>query len=260
VTRAGYYAWKLRKPNLRAERDAWLLERIRAQFDESHGTYGCPRIFMLLKRQGIRTSRKRVARLMRMNGLKARANLIYRRNPGARIYSYAIPNRCKGVTLQRKNQLWVGDVTYLRIGARWRYLAVVMDAYSRRVLAWRISKRRTLDLTLKPMHRAITTRKPAAGLMFHSDRGNEYAAYAYRDLLERHGIVQSMNRPGTIGDNTQMESFFHTLKSDMYHGMRYATTSDLESAVGDYIRRYNHRRIHSALDYRAPVDYERKAA
>jgi transposase InsO family protein len=197
---------------------------------------------------------------MRLYGLKARANRIYRRNPGARVFSYAIPNRALERRATAPDQVWVGDVTYLHVANRWRFLAVVMDKYSRRIVGWRLGSRRSPELTLGALRDAVARRRPAHGLIFHSDRGTEYANYAYRDWLEKLGIVQSMNRPGGMGDNAHMESFFHSMKTDIYHGRCFTHDDELLDAVSGYIPRYNHHRIHSALGYRSPIDYERAAA
>lgn len=243
-----------------ARSDDRLLQRVRTLFAAGHGTYGSPRIHALLQRQGVRVSRKRVARLMRLHGLKARANRVYRRNPGARVFSWTIPNRQLERRVTGPNQVWVGDVTYLHVGGVWRFLAVLLDKYSRRVVGWRLGKQRTLDLTVGALDDAVRARRPERGLVFHSDHGMEYAAYAYRDRLTHHGMVQSMNRPGGMGDNAHMESFFHSLKSDIYHGLRFDHDDDLRLAVSTYIRRYNRTRLHSALGYQSPIDYERQAA
>lgn len=260
MTRSGYYAWRGRRPSPRRLEDDRLLPHIRRLFNESEGTYGSPRVHQLLRREGRHVGRKRVARLMRVNGLKARANRIYKRHPGARRFCIGIPNRSLERRVTAPNQVWVGDVTYLHVAGRWRFLAVVMDKHSRRIVGWRIGKRRDPSLTLGVLEEAHRTRKPAAGLIFHSDRGSEYGAYAFRDRLMQLDIVQSMNRPGAMGDNAHMESFFHTMKTDIYNGRRFTRDETLLSALADYIPRYNHRRMHSALGYRSPVDYEQVAA
>ncbi len=153
-----------------------------------------------------------------------------------------------------------GDVTYLKASGRWRYLVVVIDQYSRRLVGWQLGRHRTMDLTLEALDRAIARRRPKPGLVFHSDRGNEYAAYAYRDRLARRGITQSMNRPGSMADNAHMESFFHSMKSEAIHGVTFEKVSSLDRTVRRYIERYNRNRIHSALGYRSPIDYERANA
>ncbi len=197
---------------------------------------------------------------MRLYGIKARANRIYRRNPGARVFSYGIPNRALERRADAPDQVWVGDITYLNIGASWRFLAVVMDKYSRRIVGWRLGPRRSPELTRGALRDAVARRQPGPGLVFHSDRGTEYANYAYRDQLEALGIVQSMNRPGGMGDNAHMESFFHSLKTDVYNGRHFHRDDELKATLTAYIPRYNRHRVHSGLGYRSPIDYERATA
>lgn len=260
VSRSGFYAWVGRSPSPHAQRDAALARRVEEHFGDSGGIYGSPRIHALLRREGERTGRKRVARLMRGLRLKARANRIYRRLPGAVMATLAIANQARERRVTGPNQVWRGDVTYLRASGRWRYLAVVIDQFSRRLVGWQLGRQRTMDLTLNALDRAIARRRPKSGLVFHSDRGNEYAAYAYRDRLARRGITQSMNRPGSMADNAHMESFFHSMKSEVIHGITFPKVAALDEAVRRYIDRYNRDRLHSALGYRSPIDYERANA
>jgi putative transposase len=260
VSRAGFYAWVKRGPSAHAQRDALLARHIRGHFADSGGIYGSPRIHALLRRQGERAGRKRVARLMRGLHLKARANRIYRRLPGAVMATLSIPNQARGRQITGPNQVWRGDITYLKASGRWRYLAVVIDQYSRRLVGWQLGRHRTMDLTLGALDRAIARRRPKPGLVFHSDRGNEYAAYAYRDRLAHRGIAQSMNRPGSMADNAHMESFFHSMKSEAIHGIKFEKVSSLDRTVRRYIDRYNRDRLHSSLGFRSPIDYERANA
>jgi len=240
-------------------KDAELLERMRKDFKDNHGWYGSPRLHALLKRGGIRVSSKRVARLMQQGGLKARAARIYRRMPGTTAFFAKVPNRLpEAVT--GPNQVWVGDVTYLKLAGRWRYLATIMDRYSRRIVGWSLGLNRTADLTIAAFNRALRNRRPPAGLIYHSDRGTEYGGYAFGDRLKKRQVVQSMNRPKSMNDNAHMESFFHTLKSEEVHGQVFATEAQLLRALGRYIRRYNRKRLHSSLGMRSPIDYERLAA
>lgn len=260
MSRSGYYAWRLRQASQRQRDDEKLLKSIRRLFEVGHGTYGSPRIHELLRREGIRTGRKRVARLMRVHGLKARANRVYRPHPNARNFADGIPNRAIERSVTGPDQVWVGDVTYLHAAGRWRFLAVIIDKYSRRVVGWDLGRRRDVSLTLAVLQTAYARRRPPSGLIFHSDHGPEYGGYSFRDRLRDLGIVQSMNRPGGMGDNAHAESFFHTLKSDIYHGLCFKTDAELVAAITAYIPRYNRHRMHSGLGYRSPIDYERRAA
>lgn len=259
VSRSGYYAWQSRQPSDRERTDRRLSVQIERIFASSGGTYGSPRIHAVLARKGTRIGRKRVARLMRQAGLKARAARIYRRSPGIDRFFGEIPNLVLGLATSRTDQVWVGDITYLTGNGR-RYLAVVMDRHSRRILAWKVGPRRDIALTRAVLDRAVRRRRPARGVIFHSDRGSEYSGYAYRDRLLVHGILQSMKRPRELADNAYIESFFGSLKADTVHGRLFKTDRELEVAIGSYIRRYNRSRLHSSLGYRSPIDYERASA
>lgn len=260
VSRSGFYAWCARPSSDRVARDQALGRLIEEHFEQSSATYGSPRIHALLKRRGERCGRKRVARLMRERHLKARASRIYRRLPGNVACKLGLANQARERPVTGPNQVWRGDITYLKTNRSWRYLAVVIDQYSRRLVGWKIGPQRSIDLTVDALHRAIQRRRPPAGLIFHSDRGTEYAGYLFRDRLARRGIVQSMNRPKTMTDNAHMESFFHSMKSDVIHGHPQLKPDELEAVVRRYIARYNRTRIHSALAYRSPIDYERTNA
>ena len=215
---------------------------------------------MVLRDSGVRVGRKRVARLMRQTALKARCARIYRRLPGTREFFCTVPNRIVDLKTKRINQVWVGDVTYLKSAGRWRYLAVVLDRHSRRVLGWRLGLRKDPSLTMEALRRALTSREVKRRLIFHSDRGVEYAAYAYRTRLAALGIIQSMRRRRRLNDNAFMESFFHSMKSEALDKRLFDADDALCAAIGQYIRRYNRTRLHSSLGYRSPIAYESEAA
>lgn len=260
VTRAGYYAWKTRERSEHARGDEVLGARVKGVFEASEGTYGAPRIHAALAHAGINVGRKRVARLMQEHELKARATKLYRRTPGTQRFFDAIPNRVLGIATTSTDQIWVGDVTYLKVAGSWRYLAVVMDRHSRRVLGWTLGLHRDASLTLGALDKAIARRGEASGAIFHSDRGVEFSAYAFRARLAANGITQSMKRPRELGDNAFIESFFHSMKSDIVHGVSFDTDHDLRTTVEAYLRRYNRTRLHSSIGYRSPIDFERSTA
>jgi transposase InsO family protein len=255
VSRAGYYAWRRRRPSRHAEQDRVLTHEITALFRAHRGAYGSPRIRTALADRGRHVARKRVARLMRARGLRARVAQVYKANPGVHRFFGQHPNRIRGLTVDAPNQVWVGDITYLRVARRWWYFAVVLDQHSRRVLAWSLALRRDAHLTASVLSAAFRRRRPAPGFIFHSDRGIEYSATAFRDCLSWYGGQQSsaLNGPG---DNAHMESFFHTLKTERLHGRRFATVAPLRRELASYVRYYNARRAHSALGYRSPITYE----
>ena len=261
VTRAGYYAWRHRAPSARAEANTTLLQRIEAIHRRSHGTYGSPRVVQALHQHGIATSENRVARLMRGAGLMGRVVRVTRRAPGVHRFFEATDNlRVATAPPTAINQQWVGDVTYLKANGRPCFLAAVMDVTSRRIVGWAFGSDRTVNLTALAMQRAIRNRAPAPALIFHSDRGIEYAAYRYRAILTQHGVRPSMNRPRCWQDNAHMESFFHTMKTEWIRRRTFATFAELEAAVKAYIRFYNHHRLHSSIDYHTPEEYERLLA
>ena len=260
VTRAGYYAWRQRPESPRRRQDRALLEEMRAIFEASGGTYGSPRLQESLAGRGHRVSRRRVERLMRADGMRARVARVYRPKAGTHRWFGQYPNHVRRTQATRLNQIWVGDLTYLGVGGRWWYLAAVLDQCSRRVLAWRLGAVRDSRRTRTVVDAALRRRTPPAGLIFHSDRGSEFLGTTFRARLTAGGVRQSMTRGGAPGENAHMESFFHSLKADVIHGRSFHAVGELREALRRYIRYYNHQRLHSALGYRSPVDYERAAA
>lgn len=256
VTRAGYYAWRQRRPSARAERDAQLLQQIRAIHAAHDGNYGSPRVHGALKQAGERLGCKRVARLMRTHRLRGKVADLYRSRAGTKAFFTSIPNRQLSVLADAPNRVWVGDVTYLRLGNAWRFLAVIADKHSRRIVGWALRSRRDVSLTLAALKRAVHHRRPAPGLLFHSDRGIEYAAEPYREGLRERGIVQSMNRPSRMNDNAHMESFFHTMKSELHRKLSVTTDAKLRAVIGTYIDYFNQRRGHTSLAHCSPAQFE----
>ena len=260
VTRAGYYAWRDRPPSARKQQDIALKSYIERAHRDSRGTYGSPRVYRELKDRGVLAGENRIARLMRLHGIKARAaERRYYRGPMKRFHA-SIPNRTREIQLERPDQVWVGDITYLKVGAEYRYMAVVMDKYSRRVLSWAFSSKRGVWLTLRALDQALHARKPPRGLIFHSDHGMEYSSTLFSACLARRGIVQSMNRPGKMNDNVHIESFFHSMKSDIVHGVSFAHDQRLTDEIRSYMPFYNNRRLHSSLGYVPPTTYEQQSA
>jgi putative transposase len=257
VTRAGFYAWRSRERSERERANERLAECIRAVHQRSRGTYGSPRVYRVLRARGWRVSENRVARVMRAQGIKARVATIRYTNPTLQRFFAAARNEQLETVLCAPDQVWVGDLTYLKVGAIYRYLAVVMDKYSRRVLGWAYGKRKDVALTLKALDRAVRTRRPPRGLIFHTDPGIEYAADAFKQRLAELGITPSMNRPGKVTDNAYIESFFHSMKADIIHGLRFSEDHQIEHAVRAYVPFYNGTRLHSSLDYVPPATFER---
>jgi len=244
----------------RARQDRALLEEMRAIFEGSGGRYGSPRIQESLAGRGLRVSRRRVERLMRAAGMRARVACVYRPKAGTYRWFSRQPNHVRRTQATKPNQIWVGDVTYLAVGGRWWYLIVVLDQCSRRVLAWSLAATRDSRVTRAVLDAALRRRQPDAGLIFHTDRGSEFQGTPVRARLAGSGVRQSMTRGGAPGENAHMESFFHSLKADVIHGRSFPTILDLRQQLRRYVRYYNYRRLHSSLGYQSPVDYERRAA
>lgn len=235
------------------------MQHVQRVFDAHGGTYGSPRLVRALRADGIAISRRRVMRLMRLAGLRARAARIYRGNPKLHHFFSQHPNRIRRLAVRRPNCVWVGDITYIPVAGRWRFLAVVMDQFSRRILAWALAGRRSTHLTRDVLNAAIRRRGVGHRLIFHSDRGSEYSGSVFRDRLRQLGVAQSSALRGP-GENAHMESFFHSLKAELLHGTAFDTDTDLRRALRSYFQYYNGHRLHSALGYRAPIDYESVAA
>src|SRR5690606_31443449 len=194
VSPSGYYDWVNRPPSTRALEDRRLLRRIERAHEQSAGRYGSPQVHQVLARQGIRVGRKRVERLMRDAGLTGRASTVYRRIPGIEKFFARHQNlRVEAGAPTAVDQQWVADLTYIRVAREWRYLATVMDVYSKKIVGWSLGQNKTAELTLRALKQALRTREPKPGMIFHSDRGSEYGAHILQNELERHGIRCSMN-------------------------------------------------------------------
>lgn len=261
VSRAGYYAWSKRPVAARMLQDQKLGLEIAAIFAESRGRYGSPRVHAHLRASGQRTGRKRVARLMRAASLRARERRSFRRTTDSN-HAMAIAGNLleRRFTVPAPNTCWVTDITYLWTLEGWLYLAVILDLFSRRVVGWSLSERLERRVALDALTMALNNRRPAPGLLHHSDRGCQYASYEYRELLSAHGAVSSMSRKANCWDNAVAESFFASLKMELVYPSRWRTRDDARSAVFEYIEVfYNRYRRHSALGYLSPAEFEMAA-
>jgi putative transposase len=260
VSRSGYYDWCGRGPSRRQKEDARLTEKLKAAFAKSRNTYGRPRLTCVLRAQGLNPSQRRVGRLMRMAGLRARPRRRFRpQTTQSRHDGPIAPNRLaeRVGAINRTNEVWVNDITYIETGEGWLFLAVVLDLYSRRVVGWAFNESLATVLPLSALHMALNHRQPVHGPLHHSDRGCQYASADYRRLLQRHHLEPSMSRTGNPYDNAAMESFFSTLKVECLHRHDLQTRAQARAIVFDYIEVfYNRERIHSALNYKSPVDFE----
>lgn len=257
VSPSGYYARRRRQETRRAREDRQLKQRILSIHAEMKGRYGTPRIERSLRRQGVRTSRKRVARLRRELGLRARTPRRYRVTTDSNHSQPPAPN-----LLQRRfeapepDQTWVGDITYLSTTEGWLYLAFLMDTFSRRVVGWSVGQRVDEALTLSALQQALATRRPPRGLIHHTDRGSQYCSNAYRELMSEAGLVASMSRKGDCWDNAMAESLIKTVKVEL--GDHFSSRRRGRQELFAYLEGfYNTRRLHSGLDYQTPVEVER---
>ena len=259
VSRSGFYAWLTRDRSERSKRDEELIVLIRRIHKDGRGTYGAPRIHRALRTRGERCSRKRVARLMGETGLAGKARSRFRpQTTDSNHGGPFVPNLVEQNFLtEQPNTVWASDITYIATGEGWLYLATTIDLYSRRVVGWSMSDSLKTKLPLDALRAALDDRKPAPGLIHHSDRGCQYASCAFRAVLSEHGIQASMSRKGNCYNNAVAESFFHTLKVELVHECRFATRAEAKAAVFDYVETfYNRTRVHSTLDYKSPVEFE----
>ena len=260
VSRAGFYAWQARPPAPRARRDARLGLEIAAIHAASRQRYGSPRIHAELAHRGCHTSRKRIARLMRVRGLAARRRRRFRVTTHSRHPLPVAPNvLARQFARPQPNQAWATDITYIPTVEGWLYLAVILDLCSRLAVGWAISDRITDALTLEALAMALARRQPPQGLLHHSDRGSQYASGDYQRMLAQYGIVASMSRRGNCWDNAVAESFFATVKVELVHDAAWATRAAARVELVEYLEVfYNGQRRHSALGYLSPRAFERQ--
>lgn len=260
VSRSGYYAWKGRPEAPRAREDAEVVIEIKAASVVGRGNYGSPRVHRELRAQGRRISRKRVARLMRQEGIVARKKRRFRKTTDSNHSHPIAPNvLARNFDVELPDTAWVTDVTYVWTHEGWLYLAAILDLFSRRVVGWAASANNDRALAISALDRATSARAPAAGLVHHSDRGSVYASGDYGDALTSIGAVKSMSRKGDCWDNAVAESFFATIKGEMIDHENYQTRAAAIAAIGDYIDGfYNPCRRHSSIGYVSPIEFELK--
>ena len=261
VSRSGYFSWS---SNGRAEKrkaaDEDLLQTIRKLYAAGRGAYGSPRILRDLKELGIKCGKNRLERLMRENGIKAKTKKKFKVTTDSK---HTLPV-CDNIVARNfsplaPNQLWLGDITYIWTRSGWLYLAAVMDAYSRKIVGWCMRERMSKELVLDALVMAYKRQNPGRGLVFHSDRGSQYASHEYQQRLWRYGMVGSMSRKGNCWDNAPMESFFHTLKTEHIFFEDFQTRTKAKESIFEWIEVfYNRERRHSTLGYVSPECYERQ--
>lgn len=259
LSRSGYYHWLNRPESCRAQANREVAAKISVLHEENRRCYGSPRITHALRRQGLTIGKNRVARLMRTHGIRAKSKRAFRpRTTDSRHAERIAPNRLKQLpSLNRPDQAWVADITYIWTVAGWVYLAAVMDLYSRRIVGWSLGTSLETSLVTEALSRAQRERRPAPGLLHHSDRGTQYASSAFQALLAQLKITPSMSGLAHCYDNAAMESFWSSLKNELVHHQAFPNIDQTRMAIFDYIELfYNRKRLHSALGYQSPVDFE----
>jgi transposase InsO family protein len=260
VSRSAYYAWKKRPKSARQLENETLLEKIKGIYHQSRCLYGSPRITAELKAQGTGCNHKRVARLMRKGGIQAKTRKTFKVTTNSRHHYPVFPNILDRVfEAAAADQIWASDITYIRTGQGWLYLAAILDIFSRRIVGWSMDSYIDHVLVLNAIRQAIGRRNPAQGCIFHSDRGVQYACEDVRTYLKEQNFIQSMCGKGNCFDNAIVETFFGTLKSELVYFHNYHTKAEAKQSIFEYIEiYYNRYRRHSALDYMSPFEFENK--
>jgi transposase InsO family protein len=260
VSRNGYYRSIKSEPSTRALRNRTLLVKIKQIHTQSRETYGSPRIHAALKLEGEKCSKKRVAYLMKKEGLQAKMKKRFKKTTNVNPKAEAAPNLLKqDFTADKPNQRWVADITYVATAEGWLYVAAVLDLFSRKIVGLSMSERMTTNLVVSALEQAITHRKPQFDLIHHSDKGSQYTSQEFQRLLKTHKITVSMSGTGNCFDNAAMESFFHTLKTEHVYFEHYRTREQAKLSIFEYIEVfYNRQRLHSTLGYLTPVAFENK--
>ena len=259
VSPSGYYAWRSRPESPRKSANRVLLDDIQRIHARHRERYGAPRIHAELCAEGQTVGRKRIERMMRHHGIRARGPRRYRVCTTDSKHSLPVaPNLLdQNFVADRPNQVWLADITYIPTAEGWLYLAVILDLFTRKVIGWAMRDHMRAELTIAALTMAIQRRRPRAGLIHHSDRGSQYAAGDYRDILRAAAITRSMSRKGNCWDNAPMESFVAALKEESVHGADFATRAEARAAVFEYVEvSYNGQRRHSSLGYVSPAEYE----
>jgi len=257
VSRSGFYRWLKGRSSHRSQANAQLSEQILRIFHNSHRTYGSPRITTALRHQGIHCNKKRVARLMRLSGWVSKMKRRFKCTTRSRHGRPVADHLARGIAVKAPDQIWRSDITYLWTREGWLYLAVFLDAFSRKVVGWAMRHRLTDQLVLDAFSQALIHRSPGAGLIAHSDRGSQYCSQSFQQLLRQFGFRQSMSATGNCYDNALVESFFGTLKTELIYHETYRNRDEARRSVFKYIEMfYNRVRIHTALGGFSPEQFE----
>jgi len=259
VSKSGYYDFINRFPSKRAIHNEELIVKIRTIFAQSYGTYGSPRVHAELIEQGYNCSRPKVARLMQSYKIQAKMYKRFKKTtiPSERPYYRGEDLVRQNFTAPAPNRTWVADISYIAVNTKWVYLSIVLDLFSRKVVGMAIEETMKTGLVIKALNAAITLRKPAVGLVHHSDLGGQFTSHALYKTAKKHGIILSHGKTGVSYDNAAMESFFHTLKTELVYFRKYQTLEEARLDIFNYIYTfYNRKRRHSTLQYKAPNQWE----
>lgn len=258
VSRSGYYDWLIRPVSERQQRDFVLLGEIRKVHERHREAYGAIKTWRTLRQLGVECGKERVARLRRLAGIEAQRKRRFRMAYQARHSTAPAANLLRApFKAAGPDRVWMGDITFIATRSGWLYLAVLIDLYSRRVVGWSMKERHSQELVNEALLMAVEHRRPAAGVIHHTDQGRLYASTIYSRLLSRFGMLPSMSRKGNCYDNAVVESFFSSLKNELVSHRDYHTREQARTEIFDYIELfYNRQRIHQSLDYRTPVAYE----
>lgn len=259
VTRGAYYSWIKRIPSKRKKEDDILSLEIKRIHRESGNTYGIRRIKAQLNKDGFSCGKNRVSRLMKENNIESKLKRKYKATTYSDHNLKICPNRLKqNFSVQMPNKIYVGDITYIGTEEGWLYLATVEDLFNREIVGWSLDSTMTRKLVIDAFTTAINKENPDEGLIFHSDRGVQYASYDYQDLLRKNGVLQSMSAKECCFDNACAESFFSSLKKDRIYGRKFKTRNEAKTVIVEYIELfYNSRRLHSKLNYNSPKEFKK---
>jgi transposase InsO family protein len=258
VSRSGYYNWLNHPDCSRAKEDLRLISMIKLIFEEGRDNYGSRTIKKKLEQRGEFVSRRRVIRLMRENNLICKIRRKFKTTTDSNHILPIAPNLLnRQFKIDKPNQYYVGDITYIATQEGWLYLATVIDLYSRKIVGWSMADNMKAELVNKALLMAIWQRKPPKGLIWHTDRGSQYASHSHLNIIQQYGVIQSMSRKGNCWDNAVAESFFHTLKNESIYQYKFKTREEAKNVIFEYIEVfYNRIRAHSTNDYLSPVEYE----
>ena len=258
VTRSGYYSWLKRSKSKAQIANEQLFKQIKEIFNNNYQRYGSRRVWFELRLRGVVCSRNRVARLMKKHDLKSKRHKKFKVTTKSKHNLPIAPNLLnRNFVAEQPDQVWVSDITYIWTWQGWMYLCSILDLFARRVVGWAMSARVNQELVLSAMRQAIARRSPSDGIIFHSDRGSQYASRAVNELLKKHKFRQSMSKKGDVYDNAVMESFFATLKSELVYPHFFRSRAEARSKIFEFIEvYYNRKRLHSSIGYMSPVGFE----